>query len=110
MERPFVFNELQFAHADTTCTSEHHGYYRQISTGFQLMDTNRKLMAFVSCQNGEVFAVSASRTESGQVRYMFGTTSATEQFLNIQHMGYRASIETAESSVAEFKQKRATHG
>lgn len=82
-----VFNELRFL--ELSCKEDlqatrAHGFYAQFHSGIHLYKADRTLEAFLlTSRERGYFAVTATRHESGAIRYMFSTTSETELWLHL---------------------------
>lgn len=97
-----IFNGLKFAKNDAemvnslfaggnTCA----GFYKQIKSGFQLLNLQKELFAFVSPGKGLV--VSAARCANGKPRYLFSTCSLDEKYLNLPE-SYTATIDACKAA------------
>ena len=82
--------------ADGTCN----GYYKRIKGGVQLFNMQRELTAFiVDNSHGERFIVSAGMS-NGRARYMFGTSTQTEQWLGTLGLGMQTERELIDAALA----------
>ena len=85
-----IFNGKKYARNDAEFTASLfdasgtcNGFYKRIKGGVQLFNMQRELTAFiVDRSNLERFVVSAGMA-NGRARYMFGLSTAAEQWLGI---------------------------
>lgn len=88
-----VFNGLQFLPIGSRkhdVAIEAHGYYRSGPNGVHLYKPDGSLEAYiVNNQRQGRFVVSAS-SHQGAPRYMYSTSTLTENWLNMQGMGRMA--------------------
>ncbi len=81
------FNNLTFAPLGTVLADTDHGFYKQSDGGVHLYKRCGALEAFIvnNPQQGQ-FIVTATDQE-GRPRYLFSTSSLTEQWLNMEDKG-----------------------
>ena len=88
-----TFNKIKFAQNDDEYQQDSSclGFYKKMRNGIRLLDSKKNIFAFIVNNpypnNG--FIVSASMQDK-QIRYMFSTTSQTDQLLGLDNLGYMA--------------------
>jgi hypothetical protein len=97
--RTYAKNSTEMMESLFTGPTTPSGFYKKRANGWLLLDLQERPIAFVVAnQKQGYFAVTAWRTEDGQVRYMNALDSITHARLGLEGIAYPAKKAFAEQA------------